>query len=245
MQGLIGKIKSLENQLEKIPIHIPLSTTEAGGNLAKAKADLFELKRQEQSLLTKYTEQSSPVQNIKSEIELVKEFIHEKANDIGEKSITSGKNPVFQKLEISRLTAHSELKTLQARNQVINGQIQDLDQQIQRLDILREELVGLERIRVSAEGNYELYVNKVEEAKVSEEMDQLKMSNIGVIESAEVPRIPAGRPPLTKIMFGSIIGAIMSVGLGLVYEFLKGDFVRPDQAAEGLGVPNLASFAKR
>ena len=38
--------------------------------------------------------------------------------------------------------------------------------------------------------NYQLYLGKVEEAKVSEEMDQLKMSNISVIQSAEVPRVP-------------------------------------------------------
>ena len=244
LQGLVGKIKSLDSQLEAVPVHIPLSTTEAGGNLAKAKADLFKLKRQEQTLLTKYTEQSSPIQNIKSEIALVEQFIRSEAS-VGEKSVTSGKNPVFQKLEISRLTALSELKTLQARNQVIDGQIRDLDQKIHRLDVLREELGGLERMSVTAEGNYQLYVKKVEEAKVSEEMDQLKMSNIGVIQSAEVPQTPAGRSRLVKTTLGAIIAAIMSIGLGLVFEFLHGNYVRPEQAAEDLELPILASFAKK
>ena len=46
LQGLVSKIASLEAQMKTIPALIPLSTTEAGGMLAKAKAELFTLKRQ-------------------------------------------------------------------------------------------------------------------------------------------------------------------------------------------------------
>ena len=85
---------------------------------------------------------SAPVQNIQNEIELVKEFIRSETNRGGDKSVTSGKNPVYQELEVTHLTALSELETLQASNAVIVGQIQELDQKIQRLDRLKEELIG-------------------------------------------------------------------------------------------------------
>ncbi len=245
LQGLRGKVTSLEAQMKTVPETIPLSTTEAGGMLDKAKADLFSLKRQEQGLLAKYTETSSPVQKIRKEMELIEEFIKNETNSEGAKSVTSGKNPIFQNLEVARLTALSEVKTLQESDKVIVGQIQDLDQKIQRLDLLQEKLVGLERTKATAEENYNLYVKKVEEAKVSEEMDQLKMSNISVIQAAEIPSMPAGRPKLIKLILGAIFAGMVSVGLAFVFEFLQGGYTRPDQAAEDLDLPILATFTQK
>ena len=85
----------------------------------------------------------------------------------------------------------------------------------------------------------------MEEAKVSEEMDQLKMSNISVIQAAEVPRMPDGRTKKTKLILGAIFASIMSVGLAFVFEYLQGGYTRPDQAAEDLGLPVLASFSEK
>ncbi|WP_454065114.1 GumC family protein [Candidatus Nitrospira salsa] len=245
LQGLVGRISSLTDQMKTVSKRIPLSTTEGGGMVAKAKADLFALRRQEQGLLARYTEASGPVQNIREEIELVEEFIRTQKNSEGDKSVTSGKNPVFQNLEVEHLKALSELKTLQASNEVIARQISDLDKKIQRLDSLQEELIGLDRKRATAEENYKLYLKKVEEAKVSDEMNQLKMSNISVIQAADTPRRPSGRPKSRQLLFGFIFSTIMSLGMAFVIEYLQGGYARPDQAAEDLGLPILASFNQK
>lgn len=245
LQGLLGKIASLETQMKTVPALIPLSTTEAGGMVAKAKSELFTLKRQRQGLLIKYTEKSAPVRNIEKEIELMEAFIKTQKSGDRDTTVTRGKNPVFQNIEVARLSGLSELKTLQASSKVITGQIQKLDTNIQRLDTLREELVGFERAKANAEEYYKLYVKKVEEAKVSEEMDKLKMSNIKVIQAAEVPTNPAGRPKHIKLLLGTLFGAIMSVGLAFVFEYFQGGYTRPDQAAEDLGLPILASFGQK
>ena len=243
LQGLVGKISSIEAQMKTVPKEVPLSTTEGGGMLAKAKADLFGLQRQKQTLLSRYTETSGPVQNIQKEIELIEQFIQSQTSEERDKSVTSGKNPVYQGLEVARLQALSEMKTLKASNEVIVEQIRDLDEKINRLDSLGEELIGLERKWGTAEENYKLYVKKVEEAKVSEEMDQLKMSNISVIQSPVMPTEPAGRSKNLQFFIGTMISLFFSLGLGFVFEYLQGGYTRPDQAAEDLGLPILSSFS--
>ena len=152
---------------------------------------------------------------------------------------------MYHSLEKERLGAMSEVTTLEASNHVIALQIEDLDKEVQMLEDLSKELSVLLRQRVVNEQNYGLYLKKVEEAKVSEEMDQLKMSNIKVIQAADVPRVPAGRPRKTKLLLGTIFAAIMSVGLGFVLEYFQGGYTRPDQAAEDLGLPILASFSQK
>ena len=245
LQGLAGKIVSLDGQMKAILENIPVSTVEEGGNLEKAKADLFALKREEQKLLTKYTETSFPVLNLRKEIDLMEKFILHEQKSERANTIASGKKAMYSKLENERLGAMSETTTLEARNSVIALQIKELDKKIQRLEDLNEELIVLERQRTADEKNYQLYLGKVEEAKVSEEMDQLKMSNISVIQSAEVPRIPFGRPKHIKLLLGGIFAVIMSVGLAFVFEYLQGGYTRPDQAAEDLGLPVLASFSEK
>jgi len=152
---------------------------------------------------------------------------------------------MYSQLEKERLGAMSESTTLQASGHVIALQIEDLDKKIQRLDTLNKELIVLERQRAADEQNYQLYLKKVEEAKVSEEMDRLKMSNISVIQPAEVPRKPAGRPTDFKLILGAIFGVMMGVGVGFVAEYLEGAYTRPDQAGEDLGLPVLASFSQK
>jgi len=245
LQGLAGKIDSLATQMKAILENIPVSIVEEGGDLEKAKADLFALKREEQRLLTKYTETSFPVLNLRAEISLVKKFILDQQKNERANTVASGKKATYGRLEMERLAAMSETTTLEASNHVIALQIEDLDKEIQSLDSLKKELAILQRQKKAVEQNYLLYFNKVEEAKVSEEMDQLKMSNISVIQAAEIPRKPAGRPRNLKLLLGAIFAGIMSVGFGFVLEFFQGGYTRPDQAAEDLGLPILASFSQR
>lgn len=245
LQGLEGKIASLDGHMKTILDNIPVSTVEEGGNLEKAKTDLFVLKRQEHELLTKYTETSFPVQNLRKEISQLEQFILAEQKNERNNTIASGKKAMYSQLEKERLGAISESTTLQASGHVMALQIKDLGNKIQRLDQLGEELVGLERKHSTAEENYKLYIKKVEEAKVSEEMDQLKMSNISVIQSADVPRMPFGRSVNLKLLLGLIFASIGSVGLGFVFEYLQGGYTRPDQAAEDLDLPVLASFTQK
>ncbi|GJL56960.1 MAG: hypothetical protein NPIRA02_40920 [Nitrospirales bacterium] len=243
LQGLESKIASLESQMQTVPKEVPLSTTDVAGSvLIKARADLFDLRRQKQSLSAKYTSSSVPVQNIQKEIELVEEFIMKQEKTKQDKRVTSGKNPVFQKLEMERFDAMSQVRTLSARNKVIVGQIRDLELKLTNLDRLSEELIGLERKRSAAEQNYKLYLIKVEEAKVSEEMDRLKMSNLSVIQTADIPRRPASRPKVFMLMVGTLVSAIVSIGFALVLEYFEGAYTRPELAAEDLDLPLLASF---
>ncbi len=245
LQGLTGKIASLDTQMKTILENIPVSTVEEGGNLEKAKAELFALKREEQKLLTRYTETSFPVLNLRKEIDQMEKFILAEQKNERVNTIASGKKAMYSQLEGERLGAMSETTTLQASSHVIASQIQDLDQKIQRLDELNKELIVLERQRAADEQNYQLYLKKVEEAKVSEEMDRLKMSNISVVQHAEVPREPAGRSTKLKLILGAIFGIIMGVGIGFVVEYLEGAYTRPDQAGEDLGLPVLASFSQK
>lgn len=225
--------------------NIPVTTVEEGGNLEKAKAELFALKREEQKLLTKYTETSFPVLNLRKEIDQMEAFILAEQKNERASTIASGKKAMYSELEKERLGAVSESTTLQASSHVIALQIEDLDKKIQRLDELNKEMIVLERQRAADEQNYNLYLTRVEDANVSEEMDRLKMANISVIQRAEVPVVPAGRSPTLLVTLGAIFGIVAGVGFGLLLEYFQGTYTRPEQAANDLNLPLLATFSQK
>lgn len=245
LKGLEGKIASLDKQMNAILESIPVGIVEEGGNLEKAKAELFDLKREEQKLLTKYTEASVPILNLRKEIAQMEQYILAEQKSERAMTIAHGKKEKYAKLELDRLKAMSDINTLEESSRVITLQIQDLDEHIQRLDELNQELIVLERQRAADEQNYKLYLNRVEEAKVSEEMDRLKMANISVIQHAEVPTYPAGRSPLLLLLIGVVFGAGLGGGSALFLEFSQGGYTRPDQAASDLNLPLLASFSEK
>ena len=79
--------------------NIPVSTVEEGGNLEKAKADLFALKREEQKLLTKYTETSFPVLNLRKKLTWWNSLFSPNRKSERANTIASGKKAMYRQLE--------------------------------------------------------------------------------------------------------------------------------------------------
>ena len=233
-------------QIQAIPERMPLSTvTERQGFLARAKADLLDLKREEQELLSKYKEISPLVANVRKEIDLVSKFIIQEQEGTLPETVTTGKNPVYEKLEMERFTTESELKTEQARIEVIGGQIETLDRKLQQINKLQKEVQTLEREEATAQQYYQLYLKKLEEARVWEEMDRLKMSNVSVVQPAVVPLEPIGLTKKLNLLLAVVLGTVAGVGLAFVSEYMAGGYTRPDQAARNLCLPILACIGHK
>ena len=244
MQGMRSKVSSLNRQMKSVPEQIPLSTvTVKEGLMDSGKSQLLELQRQEQELLARYTEASRPVKNVRRQIELVEKFINQEQNQTDSNRVTTGKNPIYQKLELEKLSAESDLKSAQARINVITNQIEALDRKLRRLDDLNDALLAKQHDIDTTRQHYNLYLTKVEEAHVSEEMDRLKISNISVIQPAIAPRKPIGHPKNLKILLGAVFGLMAGVGLAFAWEFVRGGYTRADQAARDLELPVLASVS--
>lgn len=244
IQGFLSQLASLRAQAEAIPKEIPLSSqTEQHQHqsIDSAKENLLALQIKEQELLTKYTEKSQLVAQVRQEIELVKKFIAEHQAKLAD-TVVTGLNPVYQQIEIAILNGKSELRGSEARREEIAQQLLSLGEVLHDLDQKEAKLKDLERELEMDQQNYLMYQTKAEEGRVSEEMDHLKMTNISVIQPAMVPPRPI-RPAKTQYILLSIVfGGLFGLGVGLVAEYLGRGYTTAEQAAEDLGLPVLATF---
>jgi uncharacterized protein involved in exopolysaccharide biosynthesis len=244
IQGLLRQLASLRTQAEAIPNEVPLSSqTEQyqHQSIDSAKENLLTLQIKEQELLTKYTEKSQLVAQVRQEIELVKKFIVEQQAKLAD-TVVTGVNPVYQQIEIAILNGKSELRGSEARREEIAQQLRSLEEVLKNLDQKEAKLKDLERELEMDQQNYLMYQTKAEEGRVSEEMDHLKMTNISVIQPAMVPPRPI-RPAKTRYILLSIVfGGLFGLGVGLVAEYLGRGYTTAEQAAGDLGLPVLATF---
>jgi uncharacterized protein involved in exopolysaccharide biosynthesis len=244
-QGLMSKTESLKRQIADVPRQIPLaSVSERQGVIDGLKANVLELRLKEQNLLTKFKDTSRLVTDIRNEIKTVEGFLQEQEARLTDK-VTTGKNPVFQELEIEILRTQSELSSLTTQIGETKEQIHQLDLRLARLDQLEKELGALQLKVESDQSNYRMYLAKVEEAQVSEKMDELKMANLSVIQPASVPTKPVKPKKALNILIGVIVGIVGGVTSAFLSAYLQEGYTRPEEAARDLGMPILASIRLR
>ena len=207
------------------------------------KAKLFNLQLQEQQLLNRYREDSTLVVNIRKEIKLAQDFLAQHEAEIKGKVKTG--NLVYQELEKEASKAEADLNSQVARNAALKRQLSAVDVEIKDLDLRDKELQNLKRDHVTNEKNYQSYQNRHEEARISDELNQQKMTNINVIQAATAPEKPIKPKKLLNIVLGAILGILSGLCLAFFSEYSSQGFTTPEQAQERLGLPVLVTISDK
>jgi uncharacterized protein involved in exopolysaccharide biosynthesis len=185
-----------------------------------AKAKLLSLQLKEQELLGKYKEGSRMIVNVRKEIELVRTFLVEQEENL----------------------AKAEMNALKAKSSTINNQMKQLDGEIEKLTFRVKQFQNLQRELDTHERNYTAYVNKLEEARISEDMDRQKIANIGVIQEAIRPAEPVKPNKSLNIALGIFLGAIAGIGYAFFSEYNSQCFTTPESIERRLDIPVLTTI---
>ena len=242
---LQNKLSSLKNQMRTVSKDVPLYTeTERYKITDDAKAQLLGLQLKEQELLHKYNEDTPLVINVRKEIKIVRNFIKEQEEDLKGK-VRTGQNIVYQDIEREMIKTQAELSSQEAKSATLRGQIAQLDREIQTLDLRENELQNLKRELASNERNYKTYLEKVEEALISDDLNRLKMANISVIQAATAPAKPIKPKKALNILLGIILGAVSGLGIAFFSEYSNQGLSTPESAERRLGLPVLGTIPFR
>lgn len=209
--------------------------------ISNLEARLVELQLKEKELLVKYTPQSRLVENVKEEIQLVRDkLIDQKSKQYGKSSI--GLNATYQRLKEELFKNQAEYKALAAKKEIQNVQFEDYKAKLEKLNNIEVEIKRLEQMVNVNHQNYQLYMNKFEESRISDAMDNKKIANVSLIEPAFPPLKPVSPKVLLNIFIGILLGAFGGIGLGFFSEFLDDSLEKPEDVERVLQLPVLASI---
>ena len=204
------------------------------------EARLVELELKEQELLSKYTEQSRLVRNVREEIWMVRNKLAEQEAKRYGKS-RSGVNITYQRLQEELLRNEAELKAIRAKKETQTAHLSKHRRQLEKLNRIEVELNQLkQQVDVDRE-NYRLYLSKFEESRISDAMDTEKIANVNVIEPAQPPLKPVSPRILLNILLAIFLGGFGGLGLAFFSEYLDDSLEKDEDVEEYLQLPVLGS----
>lgn len=211
-QGFKEKLSWLKTQIQGIPPEIPLtSVSERQKVIDEAKNNMLNLQLKEEQLLASYRESSRLVLGIRNKIKIVEVFIKNQETLLAD-TVTTGKNPVYQEMQMEIVRTEGDLISAQGQLIVIKSQISDVDQELSRMSHLGTELDQLKREVTADERNYEEYLKRVGaipqedyRIQVGDQIDIKFFFNPELNEQVKVR--PDGRIAL------QLVGEIMTAGL--------------------------------
>src|ERR1700722_10288064 len=239
------RAQMLEEKLALLPERITTQIRNSNNPqlMQKMKAQLLELQLSRTELLAKYEPSYRPVQEIDQEIAQTKASIAaEDQAPIRER--TSDQDPNHEWAKAESLKTQVELNAMSAHaaaENVLLAHYREAAIQLGDHAIEQEQL--LHDLK-AAEEKYLLYLNKREEARIGDALDQGGILNVTIAEEATVPALPQ----LSGLGFGlvGLAGAgTVSITLAFVADYLNPAFRTPDEIVAYLGSPVLASLPRK
>jgi uncharacterized protein involved in exopolysaccharide biosynthesis len=233
------KLISLETQMRQIPQTLPAESGVKTQN--DVGTQLLALERKEQDLLTKYREDTPFIQSVRSEIRLVKEFLARQQKDTGGRMA----NDLHQNIQKDIITAKADLSALDVKIVEFKRQLTEVDKDTQSIDLLEKSYNELQRDLDNNRKSYQNYAQKLEESRISEDLDQQVLGSISVIDKAETPLFPEGKKKglLVFLAAGAFLGLGAGLGLAFVLETLRQGMGTPQKAEKLLDLPVLTAIS--
>jgi uncharacterized protein involved in exopolysaccharide biosynthesis len=222
-EALLTELKALEAELREV------EPSQTNTYLEEARLKLLELELQENELRRNYKESNRLVEGVRADMARVQAYMEEAQKRLG-MVIDPGRRQAVQErvawitgeLEaMARAQVLDELAALQIQRAGHIGKLESLDHHIQLLDQQEKTLRKLERELTQAEAKVQIYRERAEEARITEELDREKRINVRVIERASRPLAPTGLSRNMKIALGGFVGLLSGAAVAVFLELFR------------------------
>ncbi len=157
------------------------------------------------------------------------------------RDVTTQPDPtsVWTRAELAKCRV--EVASLQVRQAASANVLSDYKSSARQLGNQAIEQEQLVQALKSAEEKYVLYVNKREEARIGDALDQGGLLNVAIVQKAEVPILPVWSIGMLGAV-GLFVGGTVSTGLAFTADYLAPGFRTPEEVFAYLGSPVIASL---
>jgi uncharacterized protein involved in exopolysaccharide biosynthesis len=239
------RVQVVKNQLASTPQQTmsEIRTSDNPYLMQQLRSTLLTLQLKRTELLDKYEPSYRPVQEVQRQIDETLDAIS-KAEKQPVKEQTTDRNPSYEWLQSELTKSSAELATLHARANASLDVMGEYKTQLESIDLKGATQQDLLRDVKEAEGNYLLYVQKREEARIGDALDRQRLVNVAIAEAATVPALPAHSHWALTLLLGTFLAGLTSTGLAFAVDYLDPSIRTPDELRAVLGCPVLAVLPK-
>ena len=237
-----AKVKALEDSLAQLPKTMVLQETTGNPNQGAdlMRDRLYALQLKEQDLLSKYTETSKPVLEIRRQLAEARALLAKE--DPSRTQVTQGLSEAHKQTELALLAERANLSSLRAKAREQRMQLASARKDLKAINDSEVSLSQAQREMGIQEANYRKYFEKLEQARIDHALEMVKISNISVVQPASYPIRPVRPKKLLNITLGLFLGIFGGIGLAFISEYMDHTFKKPEDITQRLNLPTLASI---
>src|SRR4029077_5560663 len=159
--------------------------------------------------------------------------------------IVMGANPIRQQTEIDLMTASGDQFGATASRASSQAALQGIHDKLSKLEAQSQQLDALTLQQQVDEENFRTYLQAVNDATVTDDLNRQRITNIAVIQAPTVATVPTR--PRTKLMVPAafLLGLAAAIPVVLLAEMFDETFSTPNQIETVLDLPVLGTFTKR
>lgn len=237
-----NKISRVEEQLAVMPRRVVTQARQIPNQYSAERLNtmLVEMQNRRTQLLTKFRPDDRLVREVDEQIRITREALA-KAEQKTAVEESSDLNPLRQNLETELSRARLDQVAARARRDTLRGQLQQYEGALKRLEGNTVTHDDLQRQKKEAEDNYQLYAKKREEARIADELDRQKITNVSIAEAPTVPQIPSSPNRPLNLILGVVLAAVLSLGSVFSAEMFSDAVHTPRQLEALTGATVLAT----
>ncbi|HJZ80513.1 MAG TPA: Wzz/FepE/Etk N-terminal domain-containing protein [Pyrinomonadaceae bacterium] len=237
-----NRITRVEEQLAATPRRIVTQSKQLPNQYSAERLNtmLVELQNKRTQLLTKFRPEDRLVREADEQIRLTREALAKAEQKTNFEEATD-LNPLRQNLETELARARLDQVAARARRDALAGQLRQYESDLKTLEGNTAKHDDLQREKKEAEENYQLYAKKREEARIADELDRQKITNVSIAEAATVPQIPSSPNRSMNLIIGIVLAGFLSLGSVFTAELFSDAVHTPRQLEALTGAPVLAT----
>ena len=237
-----AKVQALKKNLSGLPETLVTQETSGTGNQGAdlMRSRLYELQLKEQDLLSKFSETSKPVQEVRRQIVEAQALLDKEERT--RTQVTKGLNEAHKQVQLALFAEEATLSSLEAKAKEQRRQLTSARGELKAINDGEIRLVQAQREMDIQDVIYRKYYEKLEQARIDNALEIGKISNISVVQPATYPVKPVRPKKLLNLALGLFLGIFGGIGLAFFSEYLDHTFKKPEDIEERLKLPMLAAI---
>jgi uncharacterized protein involved in exopolysaccharide biosynthesis len=235
-----ASISALEDRLREMPERVHTSTTTVPNTGADAlKSQLYTLQVQLMNLESKYTADHPKVAAARAQVEEAQKAVKNETTSRDE--VVDSLNENHRALSLDLDKAQSQLAGYEAQLDELDKQQAEVVKDLRELNTFEVELDQLQRNVTLAQKNFFDYSDALEQARMDQELDAQRITNISVAQEPTLAEKPVSPNKLIVAALSLMLATAGTMGLVLVSEKLDSRIRTEEQVEHTLQIPVLAA----
>ena len=242
--ALQGQAGQLVTQVAAQPDRIPTASKTADNPqlLNQLKGTLLSLQLKRTQLLNQFDPHYRLVQDVDREIATTQALLDaQAAAPVRETSFDSNPTGITLRTELAQ--SRAQLTGLQAKASQLAEATASLEHSARDLTEKDAEQDVLLRNVKTEKDEYQLNVDKLDQARTTHSLDKGGILNVAVVQEPQLPALPV-HSPLGMLAAAIFTGGLLSLGAAFIFDIFDPTIRNAEELWEVLRVPVLAQFGR-